>query len=607
MDTAFLAERTPATGGERCRRNRQGGAMRRILLCLALLFVWIAPIAEAAACVDTSRPDASNPALEQQRARFGFHDEEIVICSPGATAPTHLAARLWVPASCPGIGECPGVLIAHGFGFSKELTVADMYNAVGRGMYVLSYDVRGQGTSGERAAFLDRDDLVDQASVLAWLHREVRPTKVAAYGVSQGGWLALAAAIYNCGSARAATLDPAIPCDEGARWIDAIAPLQAPTHFDDDGTCSFFAVQAIAMSRANDKLLDANARCAVDGFPPDQQVLLDLTPGLDRIDVPVYLATGFRDRLVLPQLVTEAYEHLRARADDPSDPYDADVRLLISNDGHGDIGANFAALNDIFTWIERTLTGGPALREASVAIAQEWDADSFRLESAWPIPGRTAETLYLARPDGETSGALNTAPSDREPVDELRNLPVIASPPEAPFVGGARIDNTQPQPLTRLVYLTAPFEETMEVSGLPVASIFVSSANPDGEGQGQLHIALSEVSADGSVTEFARNRRGLRTLGSDPVEVSMPLTVSDHRIDTGNRLMLTITPSDALEALPARGADAFFVHHDARAPSSVRLQFAPTDRTPPSGLPPSGASFADDPLGTICTALRLPC
>ena len=40
----------------------------------------------------------------------------------------------------PGLEEAPAA--------RKELTFADMYALVGKGLYVLSYDVRGQGASG---------------------------------------------------------------------------------------------------------------------------------------------------------------------------------------------------------------------------------------------------------------------------------------------------------------------------------------------------------------------------------------------------------------------------------------------------------------------------
>jgi len=442
-----------------------------LLLVVASLLPAGARAGVPSPCIGTPRPPA-NPAFKAQERIFGFHDEELVICSPGATSPVHIAARLWVPATCPGVGGCAGVVIAHGFGFMKELTVADMYSAVGRGLYVLSYDVRGQGSSGGQAAFLGRDDIADQAAVLSWWHRKVRPTKTAFYGLSQGGYLSWTAAVYNCGASRAANYDSTIPCDAGGRWIDAIAPLQGPTEYFNDGTCPLFGVEAVVYSRANPALVTALLPCATGGAPKvPPGIFVDVAHRMDRIDVPVYAVTSFYDRLVLPQLVTAAYERLHARAIDASDPYfGTDVRLTISNDSHGAVGGNFAVLDDVFAWIQHQVASGPAPRAAKVAIAQEWDANKFRLESDWPIPGTTDGTFYLAR------GGSLAAPAGKK-ADELRNLPVLASPPEAPFVGTVvSVNNDRAIRDMRLVYKTAPLAQTMEVTGI-VRPIDVDSKN----------------------------------------------------------------------------------------------------------------------------------
>lgn len=578
----------------------------RLASLLLLLAASVVPAGArgAVGCVETPRLP-SNPVFNLQEARFGFHDEELVLCSPGDSSPVHLAARLWVPASCPGVGGCPGVVIGHGFGFSKETTVADMYQAIGLGMYVLSYDVRGQGASGGQAAFLGRDDVADQAAVLAWWHRNVQPTRTAFYGISQGGWLSWSAAIFNCGAARAAAFDSTVPCDEGGRWIDAIAPVQGPTEYLDDHTCPLFGVEAIAYSRANPMLVGAMTPCLTTGRPgPIPSIFLDVAHRMDRIDVPVYAVTSFYDRLVLPQLTTAAYEVLHPRTLDPGDVlFGKDVRLAISNDSHGAVGGNFAVTGDVFAWIAHEIAGGPPLRDARVAIAQEWDGNAMRLEEAWPIPGTVTRTLFLAR---GSAGELAAAPSG-DP-DELRNLPVPGGPPEAPFIG--TLVNTQDEgetPGARLVYATPPLDETMEVTGLPTATIYVSSANASGNGNGQLHMGLSELTPDGSVHEFTHARIGLSGLGPAPVAISVPFTVGSHRIDAGNRLMLAITSADIAVTFPARGLEPFYVHHDASAPSSISFSVVPVDRVPPAGDPPSGAGFTEDPLGAICTALRLPC
>ena len=581
--------------------------MTRRLIALLVLVAAVAPAgvvsALPSACLETPRAPA-NPVFAAQERAFGFHDEELVICSDGWSSPVHISARLWVPAGCPGEHGCAGVVMAHGFGFNKEVTFADMYTAVGLGMYVLSYDVRGQGMSGGQAAFLGRDDIADQAEVLRWWHANVKPTKTAFYGLSQGGYLSWTAAVYNCGAGRAAAYDSTVPCDDGGRWIDAIAPIQGPTEMVfDDGTCPVFGIEALAYSRFNPVLVDGLAPCIITGHPtrPDG-IFVDVAHRLGRIDVPVYAVTSFYDRLIPPSQVTSAYETLHARALDPGDSlYGKDVRLTISNDSHGAVGGNFAVVGDVFAWVKSQIDGGPALRSAKVAIAQEWDGNAFRLEEGWPIPDTATQTFNVS------SDGLVAGPGVGEP-DTLRNVPLPSGPPEAPFVGPILATNNDDEtPGARIVYATTPLATTMEVTGQPFARIYVSSTNAASEGSGQLHLGLAELEPNGSAHEFSHGRIGLTGLGPTPVAIDIPMSVSSHRVDQGNRLMLSITSSDVFVIFPDHGLDPYYVHHDAAAPSAVFVPTVPVGRVPPPGAPPSGSGFTEDPLGAICQALRLPC
>jgi ABC-2 type transport system ATP-binding protein len=579
--------------------------MKPRLVALLVALCAIAPAGARAAggepCVPTPRAPA-NPAFQAQEQAFGFHDEEIVICSPGWTSAVHIAARLWVPAGCPGARGCAGVVIAHGFGFSKELTFSDMFTAVRKKLYVLSYDVRGQGSSGGQAAFLGRDDIADQAAVLAWWHRNVHPTKTAFYGISQGGWLSWTAAVYNCGAARAARYDTSIPCDRGGRWIDAIAPMQGPTGSIDDGTCSLFELETFPETRFNPAFAQSMASCPSNGRPaPIPGTIVDVAHRMGRIDVPVYAVTSFFDRLVPARQVIAAYEQLHARALDRHDAlYGKDVRLTMSNDGHGDVGGNTALVGDVFTWITHELTGGALLRVPTVSIAQAWAGNTFRLERGWPIPATTTRTLFLARGMlGRTSGGT---------PDELRNLPLQSETPSEPFIGTAlETNNGNAVPDARLAYTTAPFTTATEITGEPWATIYVSSANAQSKGNGQLNIGLSELSPNGYAHEFSHARIGLIGLGTKPVAVRIPLSVSGHRIAAGSRLMLAIASSDLAEAIPAPGTDSFYVHHDAVAPSFITIPIVPIGRTAPPGQPPTGVSYTDNPVAAICTTLNLPC
>ena len=577
------------------------------------------------ACVETPRPDPALPALTAQAQAFGFHDEELVLCSPGAGNPTNLSARLWVPAACPGKGGCAGVVVVHGLGGTKETAFADMRDLAARGLYVLAYDVRGQGQSGGQADMMGPDTIADEAYVLRWFHDAVAPTKTGVYGISQGGAHALMAAEYSCGRDRAASFDSTIPCDQGGRLVDAIVPVQAPTKLEtvvDDGTCSQFLLNAAAESRFQPDITADATRCVLDGTPPDAVVeaiddsisdgglardndVRDLQARADRIDVPVYFATSYFDRLVPATNTTNIYERLRARAADKNDPYfGTDVRLIISNDAHGDIGSNFAVLNDLFTWLERQLKGDATpLRDAPVASAQEWDANSFRLEQGWPIVGTKVRDRFLSVGD---DGPQLTATMPRSSTATVANVPVVGTGPWIPVAGSAlEVQTIGLLPGDSVRYQSPPAGSLTEVTGTPALRLWLST--PDGGSYGQVTIALEEVASDGTVTQFARIRRGFSDLSATPTEKVIPLSTASWRIDPTHRLQLTVIATDVAQALPALTNRGIVISHGRKAPSRLALPTVDPRRGAPAGEPPTGASFIADPAGTLCAALGLPC
>ena len=313
------------------------------------------------------------------------------------------------------------MLVVHGLGGTKETTFADARDLAARGLYVLAYDVRGQGQSGGQADMMGAETIADEAYVLQWFHEHVGPTRTGVYGISQGGAHALMAAIYNCGPARAAVLDSTAPCDEGGeRWVDAIAPVQAPARFEDivvgDGTCSQFMLTAAVETRLQPDVAAAATECLLDGMPGDDVVeglfdggmarendVRDLVSRVDRIDVPVYFATSYFDRVVPASVTTAMYCGCGRVA--------TTCASIISNDAHGDIGSNFAVLGDLFSWLERQLEGDPTpLRDAPVASAQEWDANSFRLEHDWPLAGTETVTWELGEGEVANVPVVSTAP-----------------------------------------------------------------------------------------------------------------------------------------------------------------------------------------------------
>jgi predicted acyl esterase len=251
------------------------------------------------------------------------------------------------------------------------------------------------------------------------------------------------------------------------------------------------------------------------------------------------------------------------------------------------------------------------LRTAPVAIAQSWAGNAFRLEHDWPIPGTTSRTFWLSRTaaDAPASGHLtSTAPDAAEVADTLANVPVAASGPSSvPYAPAVSVGGDRGVPGAELVYLSSPFTRRAEIAGAPMVRLWVRSSNAAGAGQAQLHVALAAVSPSGQVTELARSHRGYRHLGPRAIPVAFPLTVASARLSPGMRLMLEITPTDVAVSVPFATADTATVVHDRAHPSAVQVPFAPVDRRPPPGAPPTGPAFPQDATSAVCAGLGLPC
>jgi predicted acyl esterase len=276
----------------------------------------------------------------------------------------------------------------------------------------------------------------------------------------------------------------------------------------------------------------------------------------------------------------------------------------MSNDAHGDIGSNFAVLTDLFTWLERQLKDDPTpLRDAPVVSAQEWDGGSFRLEAGWPITGTTTATRYLAN---GTTGPQLTDKKPKTSTATVDNVPVVSTAPWVPLAGSfVPLQTIGLLPGDSVRYRSEPVGTLTEITGLPVAHLWLST--PDGGAYGQVTIALEEVAPDGTITQFARTRRGFADLSSQPAEKVLPISTASWRIEPGNRVQLTITATDVFEATPSLANRGIVVSSGPRAPSRVELPLVDPTRVAPPGDVPTGSSFTTDPVAGLCGALGLPC
>ena len=193
------------------RPRRIAAAVAGVLVAL-LLALGAAP---AALAQGTATPS-------EQALRIEVRD------GPGRTQPQSLDATLYLPARTPA----PAVLLAHGFGQTKDAVAGEARTLAARGYVVLAWSARGFGASTGQIALNAPDyEVADASQLVDWLaaRPEVRldgpgDPRVGVMGGSYGGALALLLAGYD------RRVDAAVPL---ITWNDLGQAL-----FPDDGTAA---------------------------------------------------------------------------------------------------------------------------------------------------------------------------------------------------------------------------------------------------------------------------------------------------------------------------------------------------------------------------------
>ena len=129
---------------------------------------------------------------------------------PAGDQHVSLDATFYTP---PGSGRVPAVLVAHGFGGTKNSVRAEAEQLARAGYAVLTWSARGFGTSTGQVALNSPDyEVKDTEQLISWLAKQPRvrldgpgDPRVGIAGASYGGGIALLTAAYD-------------------RRVDAIAP-----------------------------------------------------------------------------------------------------------------------------------------------------------------------------------------------------------------------------------------------------------------------------------------------------------------------------------------------------------------------------------------------
>jgi len=527
--------------------------VRRVLPAAAVAFALL-----AAAAVWAAWPESA-----------GYTTEEQIITvrsGPGGDEPVDLDTTLYLPAD--RSGPVPAVLLAHGFGGTKESVRTDAEDLAGLGYAVLAYTARGFGRSGGEI-HLDSPDyeVRDAQRLLDWLaaRPDIRKDtggdpRVGVVGGSYGGGLALMLAAQD---QRVDAIIPMITWNDLARSFLPESTGRDPVDgvfkkgwaglffggsagIGTDPTCGRFARDVCEMYQ----------RTATTGraTPEAVDLLRRSSPAtvLDRIKAPTLLIQGEADTL-FP--LSEADANVRGIAangvpvrvawftgghdggEGPRSDRDR-VRFLTGQwldhyvKGEGDAPANS------FTWSR--VAGFDAMDRGLVTngySVDDYPGLSGTATRRVPLAGPTQP---IANPPGGNPAAISAVPGGGGGLASA-----------ASEVGGLIGD----LPGQHAIFQSGPLAEAVDIAGAPTVSI--RAASPSGEAV--LFVKLYDVDENGAATLPGGIVAPVRLTGlpADPAQaqaVTVTLPAIVRRVEAGHRMRVVVATSDQGYATPAQPA-----------------------------------------------------
>ncbi|RLU87621.1 ABC transporter ATP-binding protein [Streptomyces griseocarneus] len=461
-------------------------------------------------------------------------------------------------------GRRPAVLLAHGFGGSKE-DLRGQAEALARDGYaVVTWSARGFGKSTGRIGLNDPErEVADVSRLIDWLAK--RPEveldragdpRVGIAGASYGGAIALLAAGHD------KRVDAIVP--EITYWnlADALFPndvfkkLWAGVFFTTGSTGvsgvgkpETTAPSPAACGRFEKALCEMYERVAVAGKPDAaaRELLERRSPSAvgDRIKVPTLLVQGQTDSL-FPLDQSDAAARAIGRNGAP-----VSVDWIAGGHDSGGIGENGRVEQRTRAWFDRYLKDdkstdtGPAFRVSRTGGIDTTDGKAqVRGASADRYPGLRNDTRAVpltgrpqsfGSPAGATPPAISTVPGIGA-VSQLSGLGVGLS---LDFPGQyARFES-------------ARLTEGVRVTGSPTVRARVTSDS----GEAVLFAKVYDVGPNGQQVLPAQLVAPVRV--SDAKEgrtVELRLPAIDHTFESGHRMRLVLAATDLAYASPAQPA-----------------------------------------------------
>ncbi|MQS11833.1 alpha/beta fold hydrolase [Streptomyces kaniharaensis] len=556
-------------GGAWRRWRGRGTVARRRLLAGAVALVAVAGVGSAAVA-------AGGEQAVRQEDRFLSMPE-----TPGSDRQVQLDTSFFTTGSTPR----PAVLLAHGFGGSKDGERDRARQLARQGYAVLTWSARGFGHSGGKIGLNAPDrEVEDVKHLVDWLAQrpEVRldapgDPRVGITGASYGGAISLLASAYDHRIDAVATqitwwnlADALFP--QGMQGSDAAdgvfkklwagiffttgaagdlgpsggAPRGGGGSKPGDGGAD--EGRPVGCGRFLESLCQMYDRVATAGHAdPDAVALLERSS-----------PSSVAAQLTAPTLVVQGQQDSLF----PLDQGDAIARAVAANGapvavdwfaGGHDGGTDTSARVDdrVTAWFDHYLTGrgndtGPAFR-----VTRTGGVDSTGFQAV--LRGATADRYPGLGGTGsrsvELAGGEKTfanPPGGAPP--NISTLPGIGALSQAASLGaGLSLDF----PGQHAAFESAPLDGPLHLTGQPTVPVRVQADKADAV----LFAKLYDVGPDGKAVLPQQLAAPLRVTGADAGRtVTVALPAVDHTFPAGHRLRLVLAGTDLAYASPAEPA-----------------------------------------------------
>ncbi|MCW2903667.1 MAG: CocE/NonD family hydrolase [Streptosporangiaceae bacterium] len=454
-----------------------------------------------------------------------------------------------------GGGRAPAVLLAHGFGGSKDEVKDEAMDLARHGYAVLTWSARGFGHSGGEIALNSPDyEVKDVRQLIDWLAR--RPDvqmdgpgnpRVGIAGQSYGGAIALLAAAYD---ARIDAIAPQITWYDlaGALFPDASAKGPENGVFKKLWAGIFFTSgspggsPSTACGRFLPSLCAMYEKVAESGRPTAEAIttLRRSSPSsvAGRIKVPTLLVQGQADSL-FP--LDQADANARAITGAP-------VKVVWYQGGHDGGEPETDRLRELERgWFDRFLKPGTA-DAANFTVTRAGGIDSstqrpaITAASAGRYPGLMGDHSQAVPLTGPAQTVHNPAGGAPAAISALPGLGALTG--VGSFFGGGLGTDTPGQ---QAVFDSSSLGAPVQLSGTGRVRIHVS-------GPATLFAKIYDVGPGGQATPARRLAAPLRVAGAAGGDAEVSLPGMDYRFDRGHRIRLVLATTDMGFASPSKPA-----------------------------------------------------